>query len=169
MTQVYFFTEGQIDIGYEMNKKIKYKVRLFAPLCLGGFECSFNRKCSQIYRANKPLKGFMIRKVHWQRLDKNYPDQFINIKMNNFKFYNNKIKVMISLAKQKDLELYQARADYVQIVYLKEDMLDEKIKEIAVELTNQWNNPENHQPRVEESAIVDKSVNSQQRYIESVL
>ena len=67
--QVFFFTEGKIDVGYELNKKVKYKVRLSGPCCIGAFECSFKWRSLYIYKIKKDCKGFMIRKQAWLQLE----------------------------------------------------------------------------------------------------
>ena len=44
MDAVFFFMDGMIDVGYEINRFIKYKLRLTCPLIIGGLECCLNRR-----------------------------------------------------------------------------------------------------------------------------
>ena len=62
MDAVFFFMDGTIDVGYEINRFIKYKLRLNAPIILGGFECCMNRRSQQFYKAKTLTSGYMIRK-----------------------------------------------------------------------------------------------------------
>jgi len=37
-----FFTKGQVDIGFELNKRKYFALRLFYAIHIGGVGCSFN-------------------------------------------------------------------------------------------------------------------------------
>ena len=41
---IYFLMEGQVDIGYEMNRINHFKIRIQNTFVVGAFECSFNRR-----------------------------------------------------------------------------------------------------------------------------
>lgn len=44
VNEAYFFMDGQIDVGYEVNLKKFYKIRFRGDFQIGGFECSYNRR-----------------------------------------------------------------------------------------------------------------------------
>ena len=104
-------------------------------------------------------KGYMIRKVNWHKLEKDYPEQFLNIKMKNFCFYINKIKSLISLAKERDVKIFNVRSDYNQIIYLDEKNIRKTYSVIAKQLKESWSNPDytvlsgNHTSRSEQKML----------------
>jgi hypothetical protein len=48
---IIFFNDGNIDVGYEINREIKYKLRFSGVIQIGGFECTHNRRCQVIYKS----------------------------------------------------------------------------------------------------------------------
>ena len=65
----------------------------------------------------------------------------INLQLQNFNFYINKIQKLVQVAKKKDAELYTVRADYKQLVYLNENKLDAEVGRMKRDLLAKWNNP----------------------------
>ena len=65
----------------------------------------------------------------------------INLQLQNFNFYINKIQKLVQVAKKKDAELYTVRADYKQLVYLNENKLDAEVGRMKRDLMAKWNNP----------------------------
>ena len=47
--QVFFVYYGKYNIGYEINKHTKMKLRFGSSTIIGGFEVSFDRRCVYIY------------------------------------------------------------------------------------------------------------------------
>jgi hypothetical protein len=41
---IIFMMEGKIDVGYEINRIQKFKIRLNNSFTVGVFECSYNRR-----------------------------------------------------------------------------------------------------------------------------
>ena len=41
---IIFFTDGNIDVGYEINREIRYKLRFAGTIQIGGFELTNNRR-----------------------------------------------------------------------------------------------------------------------------
>jgi len=70
--QIFFFMKGNIDIGYEINRIVKYKIRFRGSVIIGGFECSFNRRSQAMYKANTESNGYMIRKNNWKDIKENF-------------------------------------------------------------------------------------------------
>lgn len=67
--QVYFFKEGKVDVGYDINRITKFKVRLQAPCFIGAFECTFKFRSWYIYKVKNECEGFFMRKMAWSSLE----------------------------------------------------------------------------------------------------
>ena len=53
-----FFEQGAVDVGYEMNRKTVYKMRLITNLVVGAFYGTFNRRAMFTVKASKECSGF---------------------------------------------------------------------------------------------------------------
>ena len=122
---VQFFMQGEIDIGYEVNRQIRYKIRLHCPLILGGFECSFNRRSQQFYKAKNFTSGYMIRKKYYTEIQNEWPGIYVLIKKKNILFYQKYIRTKINILKRQDIKIFEQRADYKQVTCLRADFEDD--------------------------------------------
>lgn len=61
-TEILFFTTGQIEIGFELNRKKHYVFRRKNDIILADHGCTFNMKSQFIYRTFSDCAGFSIRK-----------------------------------------------------------------------------------------------------------
>jgi hypothetical protein len=48
--EVLFIESGSLDIGFELNDKAKYCIRLSDGGVVGSYNCTFNKKTMFIYR-----------------------------------------------------------------------------------------------------------------------
>ena len=109
---IIFFTDGNIDVGYEINREIKYKLRFTGTIQIGGFECTHNRRCQVIYKSQRSSSGYFIRRRNWAKLEEDFPYFYKNLKSSFQKFYILKISFKINTLKQLDIEKFEQRADY---------------------------------------------------------
>ena len=65
---VIFITSGSVGIGYEMNKKQRYPVKMRAPAIVGGVECSYHMRSHYLYKAFSLLDGYFLTKLIWKKL-----------------------------------------------------------------------------------------------------
>ena len=65
-TEILFFSKGQIDIGFEINRKKYYVLRKKRSIVIGDHACTFNHTSKYIYKTHTQCEGFSIRKKHWQ-------------------------------------------------------------------------------------------------------
>ena len=49
---IFFFMDGKVDIGYEINRKKKFRIRQKGAFHIGGFECCYKRRSQVIYRVS---------------------------------------------------------------------------------------------------------------------
>ena len=62
INEVIFIEKGQVEIGYELNKKKKYVLRYYDKSLIGAYNCTFNIRAIFCYRAKTDCSGFSIRK-----------------------------------------------------------------------------------------------------------
>ena len=68
INEVVFIERGQVDIGYELNKKKKYVLRYQDKTLIGAYNCTFNVRAIFSYRAKTDCTGFTIRKYIWMKI-----------------------------------------------------------------------------------------------------
>ena len=96
--EVLFFNNGQVDIGFEINRKKIYVLRRSKGVIIGDQGCSFNMNSEFLYRAFTDCEGYSIRKNAWQgimELD-SYPELVRQLKgriISDY-FFQIKFKVM---------------------------------------------------------------------------
>lgn len=117
VNEIIFVEDGSVDCGYEINRKEKYVIRFFRSI-FGMYECSFNRRCNYIYRANDPCDGYFVRRREWKQICEEFP-LFNNImKKRALEKQFNKIWKVIMKKKKQDIEYYRIRSDYKNIIAL---------------------------------------------------
>lgn len=57
---------GEVDVGYEIDRCIKYVVRLFKKSMIGTYNCTFDKKTQYGYKVSKKLEAYTIRKSQWK-------------------------------------------------------------------------------------------------------
>ena len=64
-TEILFFPKGQIDIGFELNRKRFFVLRKGAGIVIADHGCTFNHPSNFIYKTHSDCEGFSIRKLDW--------------------------------------------------------------------------------------------------------
>ena len=62
-----FFQQGAVDVGYELNKKTLYKIRIKTNLVVGAFYATFLRRAMFTVKASKDCWGFSIGSLKWNQ------------------------------------------------------------------------------------------------------
>ena len=62
VNEILFIEHGDYDIGYEVNKTEKFKLRLGPNTVIGDFNIFFNKRQIFIHRTHSECKGYSIRK-----------------------------------------------------------------------------------------------------------
>ena len=69
--EMFFINSGSVDIGFELNNRTKYCLRLSRGGVVGAFNCTYDRKTIFIYKCKTEFKGLTIRKIKWLSILKN--------------------------------------------------------------------------------------------------
>jgi len=59
---MFFITKGCYDVGYEINKKVRYRMQFGGRTIIGGFNVTFEQKHTYYYKTFGEVYGFGIRK-----------------------------------------------------------------------------------------------------------
>jgi len=58
-----------VDVGFELNFKEQYVLRLFRKAIIGAYNCTHNVKTMFIYKCqSEGFEGYSLKKVHWLSL-----------------------------------------------------------------------------------------------------
>ena len=114
VSNVLFVCKGQIDIGYDINRIVKYKMRLNGHFQIGGFEICYRRRSQVIYKSSnfKKVSGYFIRKKAWNSLSDHCPEIYEMIKSSCLHFYDHNIRKVINKVKTLDIAKMNNRHDY---------------------------------------------------------
>lgn len=111
--EMFFINSGSIDIGFELNNKTKFSLRLFKGGVVGAFNCTYNKKTIFIYKVKSEFKGLTIRKMKWLSILQNDDFHMISnvVKQNVSREYFLKIKNKVLLEQAKYIKQLKNRAD----------------------------------------------------------
>ena len=112
VNEIIFVEEGKYDVGYEINKVKKFKLRLTKNSVIGAFNVLFDRRQNFIYRAYTDCKGYFIRKIGWKKILNMYPEfKPILRKKVLFEFFF-QVRKPIDRFKLQEIEKYNTRNDF---------------------------------------------------------
>ena len=64
-TEVLFFMSGSYHVGYSINRKEHFPLRLGGCQCIGAYGVTFGKRAIFIYKTYEECRGFFIRKNKW--------------------------------------------------------------------------------------------------------
>ena len=67
-SEIMFFNRGTVDIGFEVNRKVKFVLRKQNSIVIADHGCTFNHKSCFIYKAKTVCEGFAIKKLNWLKV-----------------------------------------------------------------------------------------------------
>jgi len=109
--EILFFLKGQVDIGFQINRKKYYSLRRNNHIIIGDLECTFDYDSEFIYRAFATCEGYSIRKEVWRDIMQLFPDISMQLKNRIIKAYFYQIKIKIMSQKTMTLSRLQNRHD----------------------------------------------------------
>lgn len=112
VNEVTFIEKGLYDIGYEINKKHIFKIRMPNRSVIGTFEVCFDKRMLFIFKAYSECRGFFIRKLNFQKLEEEFGEFYQSIKVKAMFHYFFKIRRPMMEFKQSDILFYDRRADF---------------------------------------------------------
>ena len=72
--ELLFIFEGKYNVGYEINKIIRYRRQFGQSTIIGGFEICTERRFMFHYQAQTDIIGYAIRKSQWLRILTEFPN-----------------------------------------------------------------------------------------------
>ena len=69
-------------MGFEVNRKARFCLRLQKGAIIGAYQCTENKKCAFVSRAATDVHGFMLRKRIWIELLESVPELSPYLKQN---------------------------------------------------------------------------------------
>lgn len=99
-------------MGYELNKKIHYRLKLGPSTIIGGFQLSNHRRFEFIYESITTIQAQAIRKANFQELMRQWPGFEGIIGEKFFRFYSDTIYLPLLKKKKIDIHEGNMRADY---------------------------------------------------------
>ena len=115
ITEIFFVSNGTMDIGYEINKQRKYVLRYTNRTMVGAYNCTFNKRTMFLYRCRSECKGYFIRKINWLECIKMDSEIENYIKKNVQNEYFDNILQKVMVAKKIHIEKLASRKDFEQV------------------------------------------------------
>ena len=66
VNEVIFFTKGSINIGFEINRDIKYVLRIDKDILIGAYNVVYNKRSRFNYKTCQNCEGYSIRRIYWK-------------------------------------------------------------------------------------------------------
>mmetsp|Transcript_34063 Transcript_34063/g.52344 ORF Transcript_34063/g.52344 Transcript_34063/m.52344 type:complete len:160 (+) Transcript_34063:492-971(+) len=92
---------------------------------IGGFNISFERRFLFCYSAHTQMECYSIRKPNWRSIMEEYPAFQRMIRQKVFTFYFGQIYQPLMKMKSEDIEFFERRKDYFQVLVLMNNKSDE--------------------------------------------
>ena len=73
INEIIFVKDGQMEVGFDINKIRKYVYRYESKYVIGAYNCTFNERSLFVYRCRTNCKGYYIRKNAWKLLIDSFP------------------------------------------------------------------------------------------------
>jgi hypothetical protein len=115
---VIFIQKGNLDIGYEINKKKRFVIRLHNHCMIGAYNCCYNEPSTFIYRCKGNCEGYFLRKeslISLLNMDSDIND-FMRDQIKQQ--YQMKIKYKVFAIKEAHLQKIMARSDVKNMLYV---------------------------------------------------
>lgn len=161
VNEILFIEKGEYNIGYEVNKTEKFKLRMGQNTVIGAFNICFNKRQIFIHRTHTECRGYSIRKQYWKKIMDDFPEFFSILKRKVLYEYITKIRKPIMAFKDKDIIHYDKRADFQQVLALRNYDENELSNLISDEL-DQKGDANNEMKRIEK---LEKQIDRFSRHI----
>lgn len=96
--------KGTFIVGYEINKKRKYKLKFKGGTHFGLYNCIFNKKSMFMYKCIEFIEGYSLRLQGWQTVEAKFFDLMNDFKQKLIIDYDHRIRKPMMLYKSKDLK-----------------------------------------------------------------
>lgn len=65
LQEIIFHQKGLIDIGFIVNRKARFVLRMHKGTILGAYNCTEHIKTMFLYKCKSEIEGYMVRKEAW--------------------------------------------------------------------------------------------------------
>lgn len=103
--EVIFVEKGNVQIGFEVNRRQKLVVQFADKVIIGAYNCTFNKKSLFVYKSKTEVSGLMLRKEPWQDLMSDHGEISEFFKENIEYTYLNSIKAPVLQEKHKYMKM----------------------------------------------------------------
>ena len=104
--EILFFEQGNYDLGYEINGKLKYKLRFRHRIGIGAFYVTFGTKTKYNCKANGDCKGYSITKREWLASLNKFPQIEKSFKLKLLQDFHQKERRIMEIHKMRDIIRY---------------------------------------------------------------
>jgi signal-transduction protein with cAMP-binding, CBS, and nucleotidyltransferase domain len=134
--EVLFVYHGRYIVGYEVNNYSRFRKQFGYSTIIGGFQICFQRRFIFTYKAHTDLVCYAIKRKDWYSITKQFPDYLRIVKQKLLKYYFEHVYTPLMKYKRSDIEEFEKRHDYNQILATKDpssqeiqDSIEENSKE----------------------------------------
>ena len=112
--EVCFYNQGLVDIGFEINRRQYWELRLRTAIIIGAYNVSFKRRTKFIYMTSTMCSGFSIRKSNWHSIMSDPDHKLLAGMLRNSvkKYYQLNILWKLTPVKEAMVAKWKKRADY---------------------------------------------------------
>ena len=73
INEIIFVLNGEMDVGFDINKIRNYVYRFNSNYVIGAYNCTFSERSLFVYKCRTDCQGYYIRKNVWKQLLDAYP------------------------------------------------------------------------------------------------
>lgn len=111
-TEIYFFSKGTYEIGFEINRQSYYCLRYRNSNVIGAYGVTFNIRALFKYKTYTNCYGFSIRKSNWINILANNEQIMSVVKDSVKENYEQMVKLKLLKAKKNQMKKWAKRSDY---------------------------------------------------------
>jgi hypothetical protein len=111
--EILFVYDGRYNIGYEINKRVRFRKQFGCSTIIGGFQLSFLKRFLFIYKAHSDMICYSISRRSWNEIKNNHPMFHKVLKEKMMWHYIEQIYRPLMNMKNKDVFQFEKRKDYL--------------------------------------------------------
>jgi len=68
VVEMLFYLEGEVDIGFVMDRKINWCLRMKDKIMIAAYNCTFSIRTMAAYKCNTNCRGYSLKKNLWDSI-----------------------------------------------------------------------------------------------------
>lgn len=113
--EFYFVQNGKYIVGFEINKKIKFRLQFGPRTLISSFHVMFDKRVGEVYKSSNDLHCVAIRKNKWKKLMFDHPYFSNCLKIKVLYMYDKHIRLPLLEQRKAQIKRYSVRNDYQQL------------------------------------------------------